>query len=207
MGIVEIYRDDIKFMWSNNETFLCVFDKNNNFITDYDLCSGLKLMQNDDKIVFYINENEMVQGNWKLFATRISEDFSSEKIIISGENLLGSKTRKFNNDLPWAENCGPGKFVTRSEREKRIDICKQCPLFDVQNMTCSVNLQSVLDMTRHADKYCPEDKWGDKARVFSEVNEREGLTAERAMAASALIDKQDQSDFENELEEFLKGLE
>ena len=207
MGIVEIYRDDIKFMWSNNETYVCVFDENNNFVTDYDLCSGLKLMQEDDEMIFYINENEMVQGAWKFFANRISEDFSSEKIVISGENSLGSKTRNFNNDLPWSENCGPGKFVTRSEREKRLDICKRCPLFNVENMTCSVNLQSVLDLTRHADKYCPEDKWGEKARVLAEVDEREGLTAERAMAAPALITKQDQSDFEAELEDFLKGLE
>lgn len=192
-------------MWTNNETFLCVFDENGKFITDYDLCSGLKLMKKDNKMVFYVNEDEMVQGKWKLFANRISKDFSSEKIVISGESVVGSKTRKFDNNLPWAENCGPGKFVTRSEREKRLNICKECPLFDMQNMTCSVNLQSVLEATRDANKYCPEDKWGNKDKVFAEVEEREGLTEERAIAAAALIDKQNQSDFEKELEEFLKG--
>ena len=57
MNIVEIYEDDIKFMWDNNKTFLCVFDKNNNFITDYDLCSGIKLMKKDDRIIFYVYEN------------------------------------------------------------------------------------------------------------------------------------------------------
>ena len=207
MKIVEIYKDDKKFMWTNNETFLCVFDENDNFITDYDLCSGLKLMEKDDKIIFYVNEDDMVQGKWKLFANRISEDFSSEKIIISGESFVGLKTRNFNDNLPWVENCGPGKFVTRSEREKRLNICKTCPLFDVKNMTCNVNLQLVLDTTRDADKYCPEDKWGEKDRILAEVNEREGLTEERAVAAASLIDRQNQLDFENELEEFLKGLE
>ena len=51
MDIVEIYKDGTQFMWPNNKTFLCVFDENDNLVTDYDLCSGLKLMQKDNEII------------------------------------------------------------------------------------------------------------------------------------------------------------
>jgi hypothetical protein len=202
VNIVEIYEDDIKFMWDNNKTFLCVFDKNNNFITDYDLCSGIKLMKKDDRIIFYVYENEIVQGKWIFFADRVSEDYSREKLVIYGESAVGLKTRKFNDTLPW-KNCGSQKFVTRSEREKRLSICKECPFFNIEKMTCNVDSQLVLDSTRGADRTCPEGKWGERDRILAELSEQEGFTQEPAY----IIETQDQLDFENELEEFLKGLE
>jgi len=195
MDIVEIYKDGTQFMWPNNKTFLCVFDENDNLVTDYDLCSGLKLMQKDNEIIMYVNEDEMVSGKWTLFATRTNKDLSTKEIVIHGYSEVGSKKRIFDKEFPWS-NCGPGDFVSREEREKRLNLCKECPLFDYQNMTCTVDKELVLDITREKDQYCPKEKWGEKQRVLSEVTIREGL-----------IDAKNQKDFEEDLEKYLEELE
>lgn len=197
MEIIEIYKDSIECLWHNDETFLCVFDENNNLIADYDLCNGLRLLQKDREIIIYVNDFDFVSGKWILFATKstkINGEYVKEKIKVSGKNLNGSNNKEI-KEKGAIGKCFPGEYVSVEEREERLLVCKECPLFDKENMTCSVNDKIVLESTKYKYEYCPEERWGNKEASL----EKDGIIMPQ-------INEQEQEDFEKELEEYLKGL-
>jgi len=194
---IKIYSDNKSFMWSNNETLLFVADRDGRLVADYDLCSGLKLMSEGDNITMYVDNDDMVSGNWTLLANKYSEDFPVEKIVVHGRNETGSSTRTFDSETPW-KNCGSGFFVTRQEREQRLDLCKECPFFNTKDMTCDVDDNPVLKTTKEKDGLCPKNKWGDRQRINDEIEARGGITYE-----NTVIDQTDQTAFEEELAIFL----
>jgi hypothetical protein len=202
MSTVNIYKDSPDTIWQNDETFLCVFDDENNLIAEYDFCTGLKLMQSETDMTLYINDDDLVSGKWIFIATKAvpieGGGYSGEKIRVEG--IKGGDTGyvEFNSEFPWnVGNSGPGKYVSRQEREDRVAVCKLCPLFDSKNITCTSDGKNVLKTTKHENEYCPEEKWGNKEKVLAE----RGLIVQ-----SQEVDQQDQESFEADLEKYLEGL-
>lgn len=207
MNIINIHKDKANTIWKNDETFLCVFDNNNNLLADYDFCTGLKLMQDDKEMTIFINDENLVSGNWVFFATKINTANRTqvkERIKVSG--FKGGSLDKFDIDdeYPWSNNCGPGKYISKKERDDRLSVCKSCPLFDLNNMTCTVDEKMVLQSTKYEDSYCPKEKWGDKAAVLAEISER--MQGSIIMPQAIKIDQQEQDEFEAELEKYLEAL-
>jgi hypothetical protein len=203
MGIINLHKDILNTVWRDDETFLCVFDNEGRLIADYDFSTGLKIVQNDKEITVYISDDDLVAGRWVFFATKVFQGNDQiQKIKIEGRKEGNPTKKKLSEDLPWKESPMMGKHVSRKEREERLDICKSCPLFNLENMTCTVNQQIVLNTTKFEDSYCPEKRWGDWDRVFMETYEKQGATIDRE---AIKFGSQQQQDFENELEEFLKG--
>jgi hypothetical protein len=207
MNIINIHKDSLNTMWQNNETFLCVFDEDNKLIADYDFCTGLKLIQNETEMTIYIDNSDLVPGRWVLFATKVLEnnnELIKEKIEVEGIKSGNPVPRTFSEEYPWSVNCGPGNHVSRKEREERLDICKSCPLFDLEKMICTVDQKKVLHSTKFENSYCPENKWGDMKKVFAEAS---GKPSDIIMPIGTQIDPEEQENFEAELEEFLEGLQ
>ena len=207
MGIVEIYKDEPNTVWVNDETFLCVFNNENVLIADYDFCSGLKIMQNNKNMTIFINDSDLPSGKWILLATKINiEENLKEKIKVEGFKEGEVTAKVFSDEGPWLDNCGPDERVSREEREERISICSECPFFNSIDMICTVNNRIVLESTKYKGLLCPKGKWGDQETIDRML--KEGLeSGEIVMPNAIVIDEQDQSNFEADLEDFLKGLE
>lgn len=202
MSTVNIYVDKANTVWQNDETFLCVFDIDNNLIAEYDFCTGLRLMQNDQNMTIYINDDDLVAGKWAFIATKSipveGGGYLGEKIRVEGFKEGEEGYREFNSQFPWNNaNSGPGKYVSRQEREQRVSVCKLCPLFDSKNITCTVDDKNILKITKYENEFCPEEKWGDKQKFLAE----RGLTPE-----SQASSQEEQADFEADLDKFLEGL-
>lgn len=202
MSTVNIYKDKSETIWQNDETFLCVFDVDNNLIAEYDFCTGLRLMQNDKEMTVYINDDDLVPGKWVFLATKAipidGGGYSGEKIRTEGIKEGNEGYREFNSEFPWnTENSGSGKYVSREEREQRVSVCKLCPLFDSKNVTCTADGKNVLKITKYENEYCPEEKWGNKEKFLVE----RGL-----IVGPQEVSEEDQADFETELDKFLEGL-
>ena len=207
MGIVEIYKDEPNTVWVNDETFLCVFNNENVLIADYDFCSGLKIMQNNKNMTIFINDIDLPSGKWILFATKINtQDNLRETIKVEGFKEGEVAAKEFNEEGPWLNNCSPDEQVSKEEREERISICTECPFFNSADMICTINNRIVLESTKYKGLLCPKGKWGDQETMDRML--KEGLAnGDIMMPVGETISKQDQSDFEADLEEFLKGLE
>ena len=199
MSVIELYSDNPKTIWHNNETFLCVFDDKNNLVADYDFKTGLRLMIDDKKITIYINNDDLVAGKWIFFVTKIYEENKIQKIKVEGKKEGETKKRIFKEDRPWDFNYSNQHHVSVKERERRLSICKSCPFFNIENMTCNVDETIALENTKYLDKYCPEDKWGNKEEVLQRLTENDAI-------ARIKINEEDQGQFESELEEYLRGL-
>lgn len=194
MNILELHSDKPNTVWVDSETFLCVFDENNNLVIDYDFFTGLRLLQKDNEITIYMHDEDLVSGNWTLFATKIDEQQKKTTAKIKGEKKEHSDKKIILDGRPWDYPYSTQEYVSRKEREERLSICKSCPFFDIENMTCKVDGGIVLDKTKYLYTYCPEEKWGDKAAVI-----------EKFTRNGRIIDEQEQQKFEKELEEYLKG--
>ena len=207
MGIVEIYKDEPNTVWVNDETFLCVFNNENVLIADYDFCSGLKIMQNNKNMTIFINDIDLPSGKWILFATKINtQDNLRETIKVEGFKEGEVAAKEFNEEGPWLNNCSPDEQVSKEEREERISICTECPFFNSADMICTINNRIVLESTKYKGLLCPKGKWGDQETMDRML--KEGLAnGDIIMPVGETISKQDQSDFEADLEDFLKGLE
>lgn len=210
MGIVELYKDKANTLWQDHETFLCVFDDNGVLVAGYDFCTGLKLMQDDKNMTIFINDDDLVPGKWILFATKVNDDYIkhyiTKTIVVDGFKAGTTKGVEFTEEYPWTKNWGHGKYVSRTEREERLAICSKCPLFDSQNIKCSVNEKIVLESTKYENEYCPEGKWGDKEKIEAEILENAISRGDIIIPQAQQIDPEEQADFEAEFEEYLKGL-
>jgi hypothetical protein len=141
-----------------------------------------------------------------LFATKINiEKNLKEKIKVEGFKEGEVKAKVFSEKGPWLDNCSSDEQVSKEEKEKRISICTECPFFNSLDMTCTINNRIVLESTKYKGLLCPKGKWGDKETEDRML--KEGLANGEIVMPSVVIDKNDQLDFETELEEFLKGLE
>jgi hypothetical protein len=194
MGIVELYSDDVDTVWNDQKTSLCVLDDNNNLIADYDFRTGLRLLKSDTKFTIYINNDDLIPGKWVLFVTKIYDGEENKTIKVEGNKEGVFKERIFEEERPWDFGYSNQLHVSRQERENRLSVCKSCPFFNIENMTCEIDGENVLDKTKYLDKYCPEEKWGDKEAVMKKISR-----------SATIIYQKDQQDFELELEEYLKG--
>jgi hypothetical protein len=159
MGIINIHKDLSNTIWQDDKTFLCVFDNEGNLIADYDFSSGLKIIQNEKEMTIYISEDDLVSGRWVFFATKVFENKDEiKKIKVEGIKTGDTVKKIFDEEYPWKDNSIMGKHVSRKEREDRLDVCKSCPLLNLEDMTCSVDHQLVLNLTKFEDSYCPENK-------------------------------------------------
>lgn len=201
MSIVELHTVPRGTTLSSSGTFLTVTDDEGALVADYSLCTGLRLLQVEDNWVIYINDADLVPGQWTLFVDAVEEDVPSQKVSGSKEGATASRLLP---EFPW-ENCGTLPRVSGDERAERLSLCTQCPLFDSDTMTCEESGKFVLDITTRADEFCPQELWGDKEKV---LNDR----VEKAIADGAdptpttittPISAEDQSAFEAELDAFL----
>lgn len=189
INIIEVYKTNKNTVWVDNKTILCVFDDNNKLLADYDFYSGLKIMQNNINMTIFINESDLVSGNW-VFSGEIDNHGKIKKVQSKGKAITNIKTRIYEDQDPWESRHGTKQSLA-NERERRMGICKICSSFDQINGVCTINNSFILDMTKFKDYYCPEDKWGNKSDVES---------------AHSINIEQNQDQFNKELEEYLKGL-
>jgi len=206
VNIIEIYKDTVETMWKNSETFLCVFDDKNNLLADYDFCTGLKLMQDEQDMIIFIKDEDLIAGRWVFFATKVNKDNISEKIQVDGKKDGVQEEVVFSDKYPWSDNCGPGNYVSRKERQERVSVCISCPLFDSKNMTCTVDNVLILESTKSADSFCPEEKWGDKEAVMARAIEEAIKDGDIIMPSGVNGYPEDQSVFEEDLDKYLEGM-
>lgn len=207
MNIVELYKDKSSSIWHDGKTYLAVFDDNDKMIADYDLSSGIKILQDNDTITFFITEEELVPGAWKFFGTKVfqkNEKNIEEKVESSGKLEGNVRERVYAEEDPWNTRRVEGEYVFSKEREERMDICRSCPFFISEDGTCSINGNFVIESTRHVYSFCPEEKWGDKQLVTEKMSSNpEG---DIILPEASVVLEEEQSEFEAELEEYLKGL-
>jgi len=204
MKIVEICEEDLSTIWNDSKTFLLVFDEKNKQIADYDFSNGLNLLQKENSLVVFFNEEDIVPGKWKFVGTKIIE--KNKKIFEETVEVFGEKSGKYTvkkNKNPWKENRTWGEYISFEEREKRIKICRNCEFFNQLDGVCSINNVFVLEFTKHKYYYCPENKWGDKEE--SEKYATQKFYNDSSLLKNVTINEQDQQNFESELEEYLKG--
>lgn len=195
--LIDIYRykSDDNLMWNDQETYLCVYDKNNIQIADYDFDTGLRLMIKNGSIHIYINDEQLVSGRWEFFGNL------GNKPVRSSGNKNGDVTIRQYPDLdPWRFDHRPGTYITVPEREKRIDICRTCPMFTKEGM-CKVNGMLAIERTKMRIGFCPEGKWGDADDAQS-AYEEEFVNG----PIKQDFDPEEQEDFNAEFDDFLKGL-
>lgn len=203
MAIIEIYKEKNPVIWNDSKTFLAVFDDKGNQIEDYDFSTGLQILQDGQNIVVFVNDEDIVPGEWKFFGTKsIQKDGKIfEESVYSFGKKEGDKKNKLDDD-PWNKKRTWGNYVSLAEREKRIGICKKCDFFSQQDGTCSVNDVLVIEFTKHQYYYCPEGKWGSKEdfdRHYSELSADNIL-----MPGGFSIEEKDQEDFEKEFDEYIR---
>jgi len=196
--MIEIYEATLNTIWNDQETYLVVFDKDGNQVTDYDFSTGLRLIQDDEKMTVFVNDKEMAAGMWKFFGTtakQIEPAMIQERVysegISDGDNL--HETRFGEN--PWNSHRNSDKYVSFAKRSERIGICRSCPLLLQSTGECSVDGKNVIELTKLKKAYCPVEKWGDKNSSLYYMRPR-GEESEEWI-------KEEQKDFERELEDYL----
>ena len=200
MEIVEIFKSEKNTIWNDGKTFLLVFDKKDNQVTDYDFSTGLRILETDDENIIFIYSDELISGRWKFYGSKVQviEDKIIETRVESEGFQDGENTKRKNDDKdPWNTRRAKGKYVSRKEREKRIGICRSCPLFNKNEGFCEVNGMLSIEMTKHETSYCPESKWGD-IKKSSEILMSQGKVEDEI--------KNNQEKFNQDLEKYLEEM-
>lgn len=203
--MIEIYEydNDPSLAWNDQQTYLCVYDKKNIQIADYDFDTGIKLMLSENKIKVYIEDSNLVTGDWTFFGVlstiKNGKIVDRQEIEISGSEQGTASSRIYDDNDPWRFDYRPGTYILASEREQRISICRTCPFFNRKGF-CESNNTLAIERTKMKIGFCPEGKWGSEAEA-AEAYQKE-FVGENAVASIA----NDQKEFEAELEQFLKGL-
>lgn len=202
MIIIYEYKNDPNLMWNDQQTYLCVYDKNNIQVADYDFDTGLNLMLSGDTISVFMEESDLVSGKWTFFGVLSTAEngtiVSREEIEISGKGGK-AKLRTYNDQNPWRFDHRPGTYVSVEEREERISICRSCPMFDRKGF-CKINDMLAIERTKMKIGFCPEGKWGSEEEAI-ELYKTEFVGENTIKYVT-----DGQAEFEAELDEFLKGL-
>lgn len=189
-------------MWNDQQTYLCVYDKNNIQVADYDFDTGLGLMLDGDIIKVFMEESSLVAGNWTFFGVLSAAEngiiVSREMIEINGSGG-NAKSQTYSDQDPWRFDHRPGTYVSVKEREKRISICRSCPMFDRKGY-CKVNDMLAIERTKMKIGFCPEGKWG------SQEDAENFYKTEIVGENNITYVLEEQSDFDAQFDEFLKGL-
>jgi hypothetical protein len=207
MKIVEICKQPKDVVWNDDKTFLCIFDNNGNQIEDYDFYSGLRLMLDGNYIKIFIHDEDLVSGKWKFFGTKsFQKDGKTveEKVFFSGEKIEKNIKRKYENKNPWGITRGvKDQYVSAQEREKRMGVCRKCPMFVNFDGTCSVDGSLSILETKKRYSYCPEEKWGNKKKSIEKMKSE---YPSDIINYNVNVDPTDQKNFEDELEEYLRRI-
>lgn len=218
MNIIEISKQPLDTVWFDAKTFLFVFDNNGKQIADYDLSSGLKLISDKKNMTIFIYDEDLIPGKWKFLGTKLiqkNNKLVEEKISADGYKEGKLSKRKYDNKNPWdiaqlgTFNESINQGISVKEREKRINICRDCPFFIHEDGICSINNDLVIQTTKLKYEYCPEEKWGNKEESIEyklSLKQRSPNADDIIITNQAMINNKEQITFENELEEYLKGL-
>jgi hypothetical protein len=199
MNITEIYKTQKDTIWNDSKTFLMVFDKRGRQIADYDFYTGLQMIQKDDEIIIFIDNKDLVSGRWKFFGTKIKiveSKIISENIFSEGVREGNNTSHTFFKENPWGTQNTNIEYVSFNERKKRIKICRSCPFFVHSTGECSVDGKNVIESTKIEKSYCPEEKWGSKEKSIILIEDEK---------QADIMFQQNQKEFEDELEEYLKN--
>jgi len=205
MSTTNLYTLPINAMIIDDETSLCVFDEYNNLKADYDLTTGLRLLLDGESLTVYIHNKDLVPGAWVLFVGLMTAEFTKESDTVQGFTEGTPVPRDYNSESPW-DSRQNFTGVTLAERERRLSICALCPLLDTASMTCTVSNKLVTNVTTIDNQYCPEDKWGNKQQVMDEAFQLALDKGEIALPTPISVEKEDQAQFEAELNSYLEGL-
>jgi hypothetical protein len=182
--------------WVMSETILYVFNEKNEYAADYDLYTGLffELDENNNWFIS-IEEEDLVPGFWKFSGMYVEENgpISEKRKFVKYEGFKEGETRKriYKEEFPWDFSSSKLSAVSAKEREERMEICRSCPFFNNEKVSCNKNNDLLHYKTKVAEAFCPEGFWGtfnDKIIFFQSYE---------------VFD--DQEDFEKELDEYLKG--
>lgn len=203
MSIVELHSVPKDTVLSSSRTFLTVVDDSGALVADYSLCTGLRLLQDEDNWIVYINEADLVPGTWTLFLDTTDEAESPQRVTGVKE---GDPVPRLLPEFPWS-NCGTVPRVSNNERSSRLAVCQSCPLFEQDTMACGQSGKFVLDVTTRDDEFCPQELWGDKEAVLQARVDKaiaDGNVPEPDTSTGS-ISAEDQQAFEAELAAFLEG--
>lgn len=198
MSTVELHSVPKDTLLNSSGTYLTVSDENGSLVADYSLCTGLRLIQDGDRWIIYVNDADLVPGSWTLFVDALDESVPSETIHGVKEGAPASRVLA---DFPWSA-CGPVPRVSKSERSGRLAVCLECPLFEPETMTCGESGKFVLDVTTRSDEFCPQDLWGDREAVTTQRVEQ--AIANGTVIENTTITPEEQQAFEAELDAFLE---
>lgn len=199
MKIIEIYRTQKNTIWNDSSTYLIVFDKKGNQIEDYDFYTGLKMIEENNEIIIFIEDENLVSGVWKFFGTKIKIIESKtikENVFSEGFKDGNKKNRNFLKESPWNTYNTSIKYVSFNERKKRIKICRSCPFFVNSTGECLSDGKNVIQSTKIEKSYCPEQKWGNKEKSQTVIQDEKKVDT---------ILKENQKEFEDELDKYLKN--
>lgn len=204
MRIVDLHTTPENTMIKNDETFLWVRDETGAVIADYDFCTGLRLIQRDEGLTIYVNDSDLVPGSWTLSVTTLDANAEPSLTTTWGTKDGVPAPRDLSSDNPW-DGCAPGEHVSVVERDRRLSLCKSCPLLDSESLTCSVSGKPVFDTTTRVDQFCPEDLWGNKQDVLAVVAAQALADGSVAPRIGPAFESEEQAQFESELDQFLEG--
>lgn len=203
MSIVALHALPKNTTLNGSGTFLTVVNDAGDLIADYSLCTGLRLMQEENNWVVYINDHDLVPGKWTLFVDPLEEGVPSQKVVGVKH---GDPASRLLPEFPWS-NCGTVPRVSSAERASRLAVCQSCPLFDAETMKCGESGKYLLDATTRDDEFCPQELWGDKEAVLQARVDKaiaDGNVPEPDTSTGS-ISAEDQQAFEAELAAFLEG--
>jgi len=206
MSIIYLHTISKESVIRNDQTSLCVFNEDGNLVATYDFCTGLRLLRTEHGVTVYIHEVDLIPGPWVLLVAVHSESNDVTTTRIEGTHEGPQAAHVLLDDNPW-DGCLPGDRVGRVEREERLSLCKSCPFLNLTTMTCAVSEKPVLDETTKADTYCPQELWGDKQKVLADLTEQSKELGLVSNEQTTVINSQDQLEFEDELANYLEGLQ
>jgi hypothetical protein len=204
MSTIDLYTLPDDTMIQDHATHLWVCDEDGTLIADYGLCTGLRLIKKSDGLTIYINDVDLVPGAWTL---RVTTDADGETLtsIVEGLKEGPPASRIYSSDQPW-DGCGSGERVSKVERDRRLSLCKSCPLLDPDSMTCTVSGKSVLDATTRVPEFCPEDLWGNKQDVLDAQIAQAIADGSFVPRIGPGFEPDEQAQFEAELDQYLESL-
>jgi hypothetical protein len=203
--------------WVRDRTILRVFNSDGKEIADYDGATGLTFILKEENGKSYITPDltHIVPGRWEFTGVYITggvdapmkTNVVTEAGTKSPDNHDEAAAQEAHQRIrrskknPRDYDDSPFLFAPIKERDTRMSICRECPLYNHESGTCTVDNSFMALKTNLAQNECPEGKWGKASNYSDKAFEERRKKIKTPEQTQAQID--DQAAFEAKLAERL----
>ena len=165
---------DLSANWVRDRTIVRCYDADNKEIAVLDGASGLRwvLEETESGLRATVDDSVLPPGRWVFDGVYLTGGTDGTPLVthvVHAEGVAvndGSGYWQLVAELagqpgsPWYYDGAAVWFATYAEREERLAICHECPLYLHGTGECSVDMNFMPSKTINAHESCPEGKWG-----------------------------------------------